>query len=197
MLLAVQRDDAIEALSRMMLDSNQATSGLLARLGDLESQLAVKLKELDALQQRRRMPSCIGHTGLGNHSGSLASTSDGVLTKSAYTHDSLPVNPSNPSVSMPHAAAPPIIHGPGVSPGGHRVAWERFAESNGTRGSPEDTTTMEEYTSMAQSGDRLVTKHLGGVGVTVGLCCNAMGPIQGGAEVTVGLYHGCATGSAM
>ena len=66
MLTTRPREGAIEALSRMMVDSNQATSDLRARLGVLEAQLAAKLRELDALQQRQHMP--LGGGGLGTGS---------------------------------------------------------------------------------------------------------------------------------
>ena len=48
MLTTAQRESAIEALSRMMVDSSRATSGLLDRLEVFEAELAAKLRELDA-----------------------------------------------------------------------------------------------------------------------------------------------------
>ena len=96
MLTAAQRESAMEALSRMMADSEGATSGLLDRLEVLEAQLAAKLRELDALQQQPHIPSGGGGIGTSSMCSSLGITSEGVLTESARTQDSLTPTPFPP-----------------------------------------------------------------------------------------------------
>ena len=146
MLTAAQRESAMEALSRMMADSEGATSGLLDRLGVLEAQLAAKLRELDALQQQPHIPSGGGGIGTSSMCSSLGITSEGVLTESARTQDSLTPTPSRPPIYPPSHTPPlPTFHGSGVSSGGHRVAWERFVCPHATRDSPDETAAMERY----------------------------------------------------